>query len=392
MIKILYLHVGAEMYGADKVMFDLIRNLDKTKYEPYVILPEDGVLVSALKEENIRVDVIPYPILRSQNFHLKGIVSYCIDYIKYSRKIKQIAIEEQIDLIHNNTSAVLEGCYVSKCLKIPQIWVIHEIIMNHKIVFRFVSKIISKFSTATIVVSKAVKNHLESTGYFENKSIQVIYNGVDTHRFNKNNHCDYLYKEWNIAKKAKVIGMLGRVNSWKGQQNLLKAANIVMQKNEDLYTVFVGSAFRGKEWLEQQLREEIQKSPFKDRIIFENYRTDSECIHKLFDIFILPSTNPDPLPTVVLEAMASGKPVIGYRHGGICEMVKDGYNGYLVDTCNYEALASKIDFLLNNKALRNTMGKNSEKRLLEHFSMETYVKNFSREYDRLFQKKRNFDE
>nr|WP_232775236.1 glycosyltransferase [Streptococcus thermophilus] len=47
------------------------------------------------------------------------------------------------------------------------------------------------------------------------------------------------------------------------------------------------------------------------------------------DIFVLPSTNPDPLPTVVLEAMACGKPVVGYHHGGVCEMVKEGENGHL---------------------------------------------------------------
>ena len=55
MINILFLHAGAEMYGADKVMLDLIRRLDKTKYTPYVVLPTEGVLVDALKKENIDV-------------------------------------------------------------------------------------------------------------------------------------------------------------------------------------------------------------------------------------------------------------------------------------------------------------------------------------------------
>ena len=54
MINILFLHAGAEMYGADKVMLDLIRNLDKKIYNPYVILPTDGVLVDALKKEHIK--------------------------------------------------------------------------------------------------------------------------------------------------------------------------------------------------------------------------------------------------------------------------------------------------------------------------------------------------
>ena len=61
----------------------------------------------------------------------------------------------------------------------------------------------------------------------------------------------------------------------------------------------------------------------------------------MFDIFVLPSTNPDPLPTVVLEAMACGKPVVGYRHGGVCEMVAEGING-LLTTPNQPAELSKV--------------------------------------------------
>ena len=61
--------------------------------------------------------------------------------------------------------------------------------------------------------------------------------------------------------------MMGRVNSWKGQMDFLKAANIVMERNHDVYTVFVGAAFEGEEWREYELEEEIKKSPYKNRII-----------------------------------------------------------------------------------------------------------------------------
>ena len=97
----------------------------------------------------------------------------------------------------------------------------------------------------------------------------------------------------------------------------------------------------------------------------------------------MPSTNPDPLPTVVLEAMATGKPVVGYKHGGVCEMVKDGYNGLLAEVRNPEDLAAKIESLLIDENRRKEMGENSRKRLLENFSIEAYVQNYSNEYDRL---------
>ena len=228
---------------------------------------------------------------------------------------------------------------------------------------------------------------LES-GYFKNDAIKVIYNGVDADRFKPDNDSSYLRKEWNIPDDAMVVGMMGRVNSWKGQKDFLKAANILLAEHSNMYAVLVGAAFAGEEWREKELAEEISKSPYKDRIVNVGYRTDSEGIYNLYDVFVLPSTNPDPLPTVVLEAMATGKPIVGYRHGGVCEMVKEGYNGLLAEVRNPADLAREIDVLLSNEELRKTMGEHSRERLLENFSIESYVKNYSDEYDCLTAEKR----
>lgn len=383
MINILFLHAGAEMYGADKVLLDLIRNLDKKKYKPYVILPTSGILVDYFERNNIDVEVIPYPIIRRKYFNPRGIIKYARDLFIYSKKLAYISRRKKIDIVHTNTAAVLEGSYVSWRLKIPQLWSIHEIIVSPKLMFKFTSKLISSFSDITITDSIAVKQHLKSSGFFNNKSIKVIYNGVDNKRFSPNVDFSYLKEEWGIPKDAKVIGMMGRVNSWKGQNDFLKAANIVMEKNLDVYTVFIGSAFEGEEWRERELEQSINQSPFKKRIINVGYRTDSEAIYNLYDVFVLPSTNPDPLPTVVLEAMSTGKPIIGYRHGGVCEMVEDGVNGILADVGNPENLAQKIDLLITDDDLRLRMGKESRKRLLDNFSIEAYIRNYSNEYDHL---------
>ena len=383
MKNILFLHAGAEMYGADKVMLDLITRLDKSKYHPYVILPTDGVLVDALKKNEIDVEVMLYPIMRRKYFNPKGIIEYFFNLKKYTSIIEKYAKDKKIDLIHTNTAATLEGSFVARRLHIPQLWSIHEIIVSPKMMYIFTSKLISKYSSSTITDSGAVKRHLYASGFFKKNDVKVIYNGVDANRFNPNVSCEYLYTEWNIPRNAKVIGMMGRVNSWKGQHDFLKAVNIILEKYSDVYAVFVGAAFDGEEWREKELADAIAISPYKDRIINKGYRTDSEGIYKLFDVFVLPSTNPDPLPTVVLENMATGNPIVGYRHGGICEMVKEGYNGLLAEVKNPKDLAAKIEMLLVDDELRYKMGSNSRTRLLENFSIESYVKNYSDEYDRL---------
>ena len=386
MINILFLHAGAEMYGADKVLFDLVRGLDKTRYRPHVVLPCDGVLVNTMREANIDVQVLPYPIMRRKYFTPKGIIQYGWNLVKYSFQLVSLAKRKHIDVIHTNTSAVLEGSWVSRSLKIPQLWAVHEIIVSPKIMFTVTSWLISHFADVTVTVSNAAKQHLIDSGKFNEKDIHVIYNGVDSGRFNPKNTGESLRKEWNIPDNAHVIGMIGRINRWKGQLDFLAAANHVLATHSNTYAVIVGSAFQGEEWREKELDKAITSSPFANRIIRSGYRADSESVHGLFDVFVLPSINPDPFPTVVLEAMSTGKPIVGYRHGGVQEMVQEGSNGLLADVRNPRDLAEKINCLLEDDTLRHNMGNNSRKKLLEQFSMKSYIEKYEYEYKKLYEK------
>lgn len=380
MKKILYLHAGAELYGADIVLLELLKRLDKKKFYPYVVLPCYGPLVDKLKENNIEVEVLEYPILRRKYFNPSGIINYAKNYIKYSKILKKICNEKKIDIVHTNTAAVLSGVYLKKKLEIKHIWHIHEIIVKPKFMHKVLSKLISKYSDEVIVVSNAVKEHLENTGYFKNQ-IQVIYNGVDNDIFNIDNDTIYLKNEFNIPKDAIVVGMIGRVNAWKGQTDFLLAMERVLDEHKNVYAMLVGGVFEGEEWRIDELKNRIDNMKDKERIIFSDYRKDTPNIHALYDIFVLPSTNPDPLPTVVLEAMASSTPIVAYRHGGVCEMVKEGYNGYLVNVLDKSHLSEKISELVYDKGKRETFARHSLSRQKEYFSSQAYVANFSRVYE-----------
>lgn len=379
MKNILYLHAGAELYGADIVLLELLKNINKNKYNPYVVLPCNGPLVDKLRQNNINVEIINYPILRRKYFNPIGMINYIKDYIKYSNKLKQICKREKINIIHTNTTAVLEGVYLKKKLSLPHIWHIHEIIVKPRFIHKFLSFMVSKFSDEVVTVSKAVKGHLDSTGYFD-KEVNVIYNGVDNCVFKKSNEVEYLKNEFNIPNNSLVVGMIGRINAWKGQNDFLDAMEIVLENNKNTYAMLVGGVFEGEEWRIKELKERINSMKYKDRIIFINYRKDTKNIHALYDIFVLPSINPDPLPTVVLEAMATKNPIVGYKHGGICEMVKEDYNGVLAKVKDTKDLANKIIKLINDNELRVNMGKNSLERQQQNFSLNSYVKNFEEIY------------
>lgn len=382
MKNILYLHAGAELYGADIVLLQLMKNLDKSKYKLHIILPCDGPLVDKMKEIGAKVKVLPYPILRRKYFNPKGIFQYAKEYREKNKILLKYCRDNNIEIIHSNTMAVLEGGYLKKKLNIFNVWHIHEIITKPKFVNKVLCNIISKRADRVVAVSNAVRNHLLNTGYFKKTPVDVIYNGVDNTVFNENNETEYLREYYNIKDDEIVVGMIGRVNSWKGQGSFLEAVNKILPKYPKVKAMMVGGVFEGEEWRMENLKKAVNESPCKDRIIVDDYRKDSKNLHCLFDVFVLPSTSPDPLPTVVLEAMASGKPVVGYKHGGVTEMVKENFNGFFADVNNPEDLASQIEVLLKDSDLRKKMGTNSASRQRKDFSLISYVKNFEKLYDK----------
>lgn len=381
MKTILYLHAGAEMYGADKILLELVTGLDKTKFRPIVILPTNGILRKKLESAGIKVHVISYPILRRKYFNPKGIIDYLANYQSKSNAIIDYLNQNniKIDILHVNTLAVLEGIRLKKKLHVPLIWHVHEIITHPQIVNKFLCRCVNRYADKAIVVSGPVKKHLVSNGVNPEK-VAVIHNGIDSNVFSPNVNSDYLYDEWNIPKNAIKIGMIGRVNNWKGQYDFLDALAPLLNEFNNLYLFIVGSAFEGQEWRIKKLKNKINTFSHNDRIIFSEFRKDNYAVEHFFDILILPSTSPDPLPTVVLEAMGCGKAVIGYAHGGITEMVQDGYNGKLVPPLNKVALKKAVKKCIESKAYIS-YGQKSRHRLIKSFSLEKFRNNFEDIYN-----------
>ena len=383
MKNILYLHAGAELYGADIILYELIKGLDKKTFKVHVILPNDGPLVKKLESTGAKVSIVNYPILRRKYFNPKGIIKYLRGYRTTSKQIVDYCKKNNIDIVHINTSAVLEGCFIKKKLNVPVIWHIHEILTSPKIVVRFMFKKIAKYADKIVCVSKATRdNFIKITDAKEDK-IEIIYNGVDNKIFNPKNKTNYLKEEFKIKDTDTVVGMIGRVNAWKGQKNFIAAMEKVLEKNpnrKNIKAMLVGGVFEGQEWRMDELKNIIDQSKYKDNFILSDFRKDTPNIHNFFDIFVLPSTSPDPLPTVVLEAMATGKPIVGYKHGGIKEMVSNSKNGILVEPCKIDKLSEAINMLISNKKLINIYGKSSLSKQKNEYSLNSFIARFEKIY------------
>ena len=382
MKRILYLHAGAEMYGADKVLLELIKGLDRQEFEAHVILPNDGVLVEALRQVGAKVSVLDYPILRRKYFNPKGIADYIRSYNFYAKQIALYAREHSIDMVHNNTAAVLEGIYLKRKLKLPLIWHVHEIIVKPKAISDFINMLMGRYADKIVTVSQAVANHIKQSPFIKDSQVEVIYNGVDNAVYYPMD-ASSIREKFDIAQDALVIGMIGRVNAIKGQNDFIEAVEPLLEKNEQAVAFLAGGVFPGEEWRLDELDKRIASSSVVSQIHRIDYYDKTSELYNMFDIFVLPSIKPDSLPTVVLEAMACSKPVVGYNNGGIAEMVVDDKSGCLVKPNSPQELSNAISLLLDSSEKREKFGRVGYQRQKELFSLESYIKNFSEFYDNL---------
>ena len=379
MKRILYLHAGAEMYGADKVLLELIKGLDRQEFEAHVILPNDGVLVEALRQVGAQVSVLDYPILRRKYFNPKGIADYIRSYNFYAKQIALYAREHSIDMVHNNTAAVLEGIYLKRKLKLPLIWHVHEIIVKPKAISDFINMLMGRYADKIVTVSQAVANHIKQSPFIKDSQVEVIYNGVDNAVYYPMD-ASSIREKFDIAQDALVIGMIGRVNAIKGQNDFIEAVEPLLEKNEQAVAFLAGGVFPGEEWRLEELDNRIDSSSVVSQIHRIDYYDKTSELYNMFDIFVLPSIKPDSLPTVVLEAMACSKPVVGYNNGGIAEMVVDDKSGCLVKPNRPQELSNAISLLLDSSEKREKFGRVGYQRQRELFSLESYIKNFSELY------------
>ena len=379
MKRILYLHAGAEMYGADKVLLELIKGLDSKEFEAHVILPNDGVLVEALRQVGAQVSVLDYPILRRKYFNPKGIADYIRSYNFYAKQIALYAREHNIDMVHNNTAAVLEGIYLKRKLKLPLIWHVHEIIVKPKAISDFINMLMGRYADKIVTVSQAVANHIKQSPFIKDSQVKVIYNGVDNAVYYPMD-ASSIREKFDIAQDALVIGMIGRVNAIKGQNDFIEAVEPLLEKNEQAVAFLAGGVFPGEEWRLEELDKRIASSSVVSQIHRIDYYDKTSELYNMFDIFVLPSIKPDSLPTVVLEAMACSKPVVGYNNGGIAEMVVDDKSGCLVKPNRPQELSNAISLLLDSSEKREKFGRVGYQRQKELFSLESYIKNFSELY------------
>ena len=373
--NILFVHAGAEMYGADRILLELLSGLRENDFKVHVVLPNNGPLVEELIKMDIKPQIQNLGVLRRKYFNFYGLINRTWHLALAVIMLIKFIKNNHISIVHSNTTAVLAGSIAAKISRIPHVWHVHEITTKPKWFVKTISNLIVFLSNKVVFVSYATMSHMTSLNPQLNAVGVVIHNGIDDARVTNGNRgvirslCGWSFDDY-------VIGMVGRINWWKGQSILMDCAEILAPQMPNLKFLFVGGTFAGEEGLRDLLIERVKLSNFAEQIKILDYREDVNNILADLDVFVLPSTEPDPFPTVVLEAMSTSLPIVAFRHGGVCEMVVDGESGILCSPCSSEEMITAIRNLEGIRSKGMKMGHEGLNRIRSNFTKEVFLHKF----------------
>lgn len=345
--------------------------------------------------EIARLKVMQVPLVKAPGFirfilaELNAVL-FALAVNSYLRKNRA-----NIDVIHLHlTSIGLIVSLLNRSLREKMIYTCHlgqwgqakERLHIFERIQLFLDPYVMKRVSKVIALNDSAKACFISAGKVEPEKITVVPNGVDTYFFSPDEEAgETARKKYRLEGKSTVL-FVGRLARLKGVEYLLKAADMVVNGSgcRDTSFVLVGSPTfdaTEKPISMEQVLSYIRQHGLEKHFVLTGSLPLEE-VKKLYaaaDLFVMPSLA-ETGPLVTLEAMASGKPVIGTKVGAMPNQIRDGWNGFLIDPRDEQQLADKIKYLIDNPDERQQMGKNSRKYAEEEFDWGNIAERLSQVY------------
>lgn len=376
--KILVIHSSNEMFGSDQVLLRTVLALKTAGWSPLVLLPNDlaytGELSRELERNRIPVRVMSLGILRRRYLLPHRAPGYLFTLLRAVLKVRRLIRAEQIRVVYSATGAVLCGAGAAALTRTDHVWHIHEILQRPFWMVKILSGIYVGFSRRLIAVSQAVCDHWVRINHGLREKMTVIHNGVDLDYYFPGAGRNAVRRKLGLEPDDVVVGCLGRIGTWKGQEVLLEALHLLGNGGQKVKGLIAGGTLPGKEFMLQVLWDRVGALGLEGRVVLQQFQKDVRPILEALDAVAVPSVKPEPFGMVILEAMAFGLPVIATNIGGSPEVVEDGSTGFLVPANDARALAGAISDLATCPQKRKQFGRAGRRRVAEHFSLPTYRK------------------
>ncbi len=370
MTNILFVSHSSELNGAERMLLDTIRGLDRRKFSPLLAVPRPGPLTEAAAGAGIEFITFPMKWALTEATKVWKQPFSRVWNIGGARTAARLIRGRGIGLVVTNTSAVWTGAWAARQVGVPHVWFIHEILDGERPLLHYIFgrkalvRRMIRLSDRIVANSEASARAFMASG----KAV-VIGNGVvlpdgpapDT---------SALRNSLGIEPDAPVIGVVGKIYPGKGQLEAVLAADILRRARPDLRLLVVGGVDDAR--YDARIYETVMRLGLEQNVLFLGYRDDLDLILGLLDVLVVASSV-DSLGRVALEAMAAGTPVVAVAKGGLPEVVRDGETGFLVSSPEPELLAAGIGRLLDDPALARRVREGGRKFVAANYSLESQV-------------------
>ena len=365
--RVLLLHSSNDMYGASRIVLQVIDILIKAKYEVYVILPYNGVLNKIITDKGATCSIFNLGVFRKKYMNLKGLYNRFLKIKKAKNHLSNYIDKHHIDLLYTSTSVIISGGLAAKKIGIPCITHIHEIPSANKPYEIFSGLFVRYFSTKVIVVSNSVAKHWQT--FLKKNQLIKVYNGII---FPNTKAPDNTKRK--IGQNITVTS-IGRLIPLKGHKYFIEVAKELFKLNNQYQFLIVGDTFPGYESYEEELKTLVSENDLHKNIHFLGYRTDVEAILAKTDLYFHSSIAPDSLPTVLLEAIKMKVPLAATELGGAVEILDNGNCGLLVPHNNAKKAAYLINNYFKDEKLKISNIEKAIEHTNQHFAPSQFKKN-----------------
>ncbi len=381
--------------GSERTLLGFIKRTNNSKDNIAIVLPKIKIndFLFQLKSLNICIFNINIDKFRNveKNF-LKNvsslflsIINKIVYFIKFNRIVK---IYNPYILYLNNVYCEIEAI-VGKLHRKKVIWHIKGWGSKSNFINFFRILIITRCSDEIIVLKDYDKfnilKYVKNKDYYTNK-IKVIPEGLDLENFQNNtnlNDDDFKFLVKSKEQGKVIIGMVSSINLNKGIDMFADSAAF-FSKNKNLVFVHVGkTAIDNSNYLISIL--EKNKEIINKSLFFMDYKKNLKLFFDLIDIFLFPSHS-EGFPISILEAMYFGKPVLASNIEGNLAIIDNNINGILFLDNDLNDLNEKLSKLINDEKLRNLLGNNAKKKIIESYLIDKNINLIDELIDNLFNK------
>ncbi len=356
--------------GAEQSLLLLLEHLSRERWCTHLACPS-GTLGERARPFVEDVHLCSMPRLR-RNLKALG------NWLGVARQLARIARQLQTDLIITNTvRATFYGVLAAGLAHIPLVWYMRDFWLSesrpkHIWLDAQLKLFLCRLAKQVIANSQATAQHLPCTP----KKVRIVHNGIVVERFAHFSDESSFRSLYQIPAGARVIGMVGRLRPWKGQERFLRVFSRVCQRIHDVHALIVGgNPFGPQDDYSKYLLGVASELGVSSRVAFTDQLEDVRPALAAMDVFVHPG-DPEPFGLVNIEAMAMAKPVIAFAHGALPEIVVNGETGILIPPYDEAAMAEAIVQLLEAPERRLKLGQAGLQRVQTHFTVQKMVTAF----------------